>query len=110
MFFFIGGINPKRHLLNQLHKPCPACLSQDTVNIVRIENKLSLFFIPLFPVSRGKPMYLCERCGWTSHDMSRDPTHNVPRFPDRHAIHCRNCGLFVESRGYQFCPYCGGHL
>ncbi len=65
MFFFIGGVQPKTMTLDDTPRLCPACgLAQ--ARLKRIDHYLSLFFIPLFPVKRGEPAVICDRCGAVS--------------------------------------------
>ena len=62
MFFFIGGIQPKTITLDDTPAICSACgLAQ--ARLRRVDHYLSLFFIPLFPVKRGRPLLICDRCG-----------------------------------------------
>ena len=65
MFFLIGGVQPKTVSVDDTPRLCPACgLAQ--ARLKRIDHYLSLFFIPLFPVKRGEPVVICDRCGVVS--------------------------------------------
>ena len=102
MFFLIGGVQPKTVTLEDAPRLCPVCgLAQ--ARLRRVDHYLSLFFIPLFPVKRGDPVVICDRCGAISapdEPMRRDSA--VRRPADR----CRQCG-FVLEQDFRYCPNCG---
>ncbi len=62
MFIFIGGITPRIKRLNEEPGICPNC-GHSSLYRVRIDHYLNIFFIPLFPVKKGSPVYLCKKCG-----------------------------------------------
>jgi len=102
MFFFIGGMQPKTVTLEDTPRLCPACgLAQ--ARLRRIDHYLSLFFIPLFPVKRGDPLVICDRCGTVStpdEPMRRSGSPGLP------ASRCSQCG-FVLEQDFKYCPNCG---
>lgn len=102
MFFFIGGIQPKTVTLDESPRLCPACgLAQ--ARLRRIDHYLSLFFIPLFPVKRGDPVVICDRCGAASNPdqpIGRAGNAGLP------ATRCSQCG-FVVDKDFRYCPNCG---
>ncbi|SPF39937.1 hypothetical protein SBDP1_280015 [Syntrophobacter sp. SbD1] len=62
MFFLIGGVQPKSVTVDETPRICPGCgLAQ--ARLKRVDHYLSLFFIPLFPVKKGDPVLICDRCG-----------------------------------------------
>lgn len=65
MFFFFGGITP-RTLVKQTGLACRSC--GGPLSEVQIDHVLSLFFMPFWTVSRGKPYLACSRCGWQQGD------------------------------------------
>lgn len=103
MFFLIGGIQPRTTTVDDTPRLCSHCgLAQ--ARLKRIDHYLSLFFIPLFPVKRGEPVVICDRCGAVS-----PPEHPMGRHPlaggsgrDR----CARCGAPVEA-DFRYCPHCG---
>lgn len=107
MFFFIGGISPRIKKLVELPGICPRC-GLSTLYLVRLDHYLHLFFIPLFPVKKGRAVRLCENCGleiseqdtWTSRPEDMN---------SRAAGTCPGCGRLLEP-GFRFCPYCGRPL
>lgn len=104
MFFFIGGVQPKTVTLDEGRRLCPACgLAQ--AQLKRIDHYLSLFFIPLFPVKRGQPVLICDRCGAISPDEGYQQAAPAPA--DGSA--CPRCGAHVEST-FRYCPQCGSRI
>ncbi|MFP5213380.1 MAG: zinc ribbon domain-containing protein [Acidobacteriota bacterium] len=102
MFFFIGGIQPRTVTIDETPRLCPACgLAQ--ARLRRVDHCLSLFFIPLFPVKRGEPVLMCDRCGAVSPPDA--PPGGVAMAADR----CRKCGFRVES-DFRYCPHCGSRI
>jgi len=104
MFFFIGGIQPKTVLIDGQARACPACGSLK-VYLKRVDQYLSLFFIPLFPVKRGIPFLVCEICNsiFDEHGLRMDVGQkgSVRR--------CPYCGRFI-AHDFIFCPYCGKRI
>lgn len=104
MFFFIGGIQPKTVTLDASRRLCPTCgLVQ--AQLKRIDHYLSLFFIPLFPLKRGQPVLICDRCGAISPE--EDYQRTAPPPSDRRV--CPRCGARVEST-FHYCPHCGSRI
>lgn len=102
MFFFIGGIQPKTVTVEDTPRLCPQCgLAQ--ARLKRVDHYLSLFFIPLFPVKRGEPVVICDRCGTVS-----SPDQPVGRIlPSRFGQNrCSRCGSPLEAE-FRYCPHCG---
>lgn len=104
MFFFIGGIQPKTVELDNTPRLCPYCgLAQ--ARLKRVDYYLSLFFIPLFPVKRGEPVLICNRCEAAS--SPDQPVQSPPHAFSADA--CAKCGRPVE-RSFSYCPHCGTRL
>ena len=100
MFLFIGGIQPRKVQLDTNPRPCPRC-GLTLARRVRLDHYLSLFFVPLFPVKRGRPFLECQRCGPVGGvDPEGGPAPAPP--PPR----CPACGARLEPE-FRFCPYCG---
>jgi len=101
MFFFIGGIQPKTVLVDRQARTCPAC-GHLKVFLKRVDNYVSVFFIPLFPVKRGTSFLTCENCNtifdehgsWIDVERTEDETR------------CLYCGRSLGP-DFIFCPYCG---
>ncbi|MGB4704788.1 MAG: zinc ribbon domain-containing protein [Candidatus Saccharicenans sp.] len=105
MFFFIGGITPKIKKVAELPESCPGC-GQSSLYLVRIDHYLNLFFIPLFPVRKGKPFRLCEKCGL---EMPDEALSQFEESKISFTGFCPGCGRTVRPE-YRFCPFCGRSL
>lgn len=105
MFFFIGGVQPRTIVLEDSARICPSCgLAQ--ARLKRIDHYLSLFFIPLFPVKRGEPVLMCDRCGAMS---LPDRPHEDLQPAGRRLMACRRCGRSLEP-SFHYCPHCGADV
>jgi hypothetical protein len=106
MFFFIGGIQPRSIEIDNKARMCPSCgLYQ--AKLKRVDNYLSLFFIPILRVKKGNPFLLCRRCGVASKQTGGEPPllSNEIQQINR----CPRCGSLIE-KGFNFCPFCGGRV
>jgi ribosomal protein L37E len=104
MFFLIGGLQPKTVTLDETVRVCSACgLAQ--ARLKRVDHYLSLFFIPLFPVKKGRPVVICDRCGAIS------PLDGDSRgaFQSARRDSCPQCG-FPVTRDFRYCPSCGTRI
>jgi len=108
MFFFIGGLTPKIKKLDDQPKICPRC-GQASFYKVRIDSYLNLFFIPICPVKRGQPFYLCENCRLKSPESRESFSGQEQGFSSSRPSFCPQCGQPV-SPDFRFCPYCGQAL
>lgn len=105
MFFFIGGIQPRTVRLEKHAGACPNC-SHFEVYLKRVDQYISVFFIPLFPIKRGVPFVACENCD----SLFESPVH-MGRQDYREAgpetdPRCGSCGRAVKP-DFSYCPYCG---
>jgi len=98
---FIAGVQPRARTLDNNPRLCPLCGGVEAY-LKRVDHYLSIFFIPIFPVSRGKPAIICERCGGISDEMG----HAVGARMMGSDVSCKHCGRALE-REFAFCPYCG---
>jgi hypothetical protein len=101
MFFFIGGVQPKTVTLTKQTKRCPIC-GHPEICQKRVDHYLSLFFIPLFPVKRGIPFWICENCD-THFDAQGSP---LSLSYGAGTKLCPYCGRSVGD-DFIYCPYCG---
>jgi len=124
MFFLIGGLEPRREVLDPGPLPCPSC-GKRAARIEQVRSYLSLFFIPLIPVRRGEPYLVCERCGAVrplrGDDAAGFPEAYSPEtyegldqelageLEDDGPLTCAECGGPVEPE-FDYCPYCGTRL
>jgi predicted RNA-binding Zn-ribbon protein involved in translation (DUF1610 family) len=101
---FIGGIGPRKKRLESHPRICPGCgLAQ--AYLVRSDDYLSLFFVPILRIRKGRPMIQCERCGHTSDENGRAYSTGM----DLRARRCTRCGTSLES-DFHYCPQCGRAL
>ncbi|MBN1836346.1 MAG: zinc ribbon domain-containing protein [Spirochaetales bacterium] len=124
MFFFIGGLEPRREVLDPGPFRCPSC-GRKTARIEQVRSYLSLFFIPLFPVRKGEPYLVCESCGAVG-PLRGEQTAGFPEayVPETYEdlddelagelnegspFTCPECGGPIEPE-YEYCPYCGKRL
>jgi len=101
---FIGGIGPRRKKLDSQPRTCSNCgLSQ--AYLVRTDDYLSLFFIPILRIRKGQPYVECEQC---KHVTDETGKVYVPG-TELEVIRCRGCGESL-ARDFHYCPYCGAKL
>jgi hypothetical protein len=100
-FFFIGGVQPKVTRLDERPRRCPRCgLHQAYMS--RVDQYLSLFFIPVLRVKTGEPQLVCDRCGAAGPESG-------PADAPADAKSCRFCHRTFPA-DYTFCPACGRRL
>jgi RNA polymerase subunit RPABC4/transcription elongation factor Spt4 len=96
VFFLIGGLGPRETVLKEPAAACPAC-GRPAFRSARLDQYLTLFFIPVLRVRKGTPYRICSACG------ARDEA--AAGWPDRTRA-CRVCGRRLEA-DFAFCPRCG---
>ena len=124
MLFFIGGLQPRREVLEAGPFGCPRC-GRKSARIEQVRSYLSLFFVPLVPVRRGEPYLVCADCGAAAPLGSGGPA-GFPeaydpetyegldeeldeRLEDTGPLTCSECGMPIEPE-FDYCPYCGRKL
>jgi hypothetical protein len=102
VFFFIAGIQPKTVELDGHPRMCSSCgLYQ--ARLKRVDQYLSVFFIPVLRVKKGGPFIQCQSCGSLFRESGQEAWRGPLTKPqDR----CPHCGLLLEP-GFRFCPSCG---
>ncbi|MFQ5841816.1 MAG: zinc ribbon domain-containing protein [Thermodesulfobacteriota bacterium] len=98
---FIAGVHPKAKTIDSNPRLCPLC-GEAQAYLKRVDHYLSIFFIPIFPVNRGKPAIICERCGGISDEMG----HGIGIRTTAGDSVCRRCGRELKGE-FDYCPYCG---
>jgi hypothetical protein len=101
---FIGGVQPRSRRLESDPRTCPSCGAAKAY-LKRTDHYISLFFIPLIPISRGQPMLACESCGGVFDERGQSVY-----LPSGDGLkRCLGCGERVEP-SFTYCPYCGRRL
>jgi ribosomal protein S14 len=101
---FIAGVAPKIKVLDQNPRRCSVC-GLHQAYYKRTDHYLSLFFIPIFRVKKGKPFIICDHCEQAGYGLGPD----VDRQQPEEASRCKNCGQGVAG-DFKFCPYCGKRI
>jgi RNA polymerase subunit RPABC4/transcription elongation factor Spt4 len=105
MFFLIGGIQPKTVVLEKQAGACPVC-AHTGISIKRVDQYLSLFFIPLFRIKRGVPAPMCDHCkSILDADQSGGYYKTVAKEKK-----CSRCARIIHDEEFFYCPYCGNRL
>ncbi|EFJ50170.1 hypothetical protein VOLCADRAFT_58546 [Volvox carteri f. nagariensis] len=111
-FFFVGGVSQKTVVLRTLAQRCINCGSQ-VLREERVDNVLSIFFLPVWTISKGTAFITCGTCGWTSFEdqtqLPPPPSPRLPQLPSRQSASCPGCGRHVQP-DFAFCPSCGRSL
>ncbi|MCE5198191.1 zinc ribbon domain-containing protein [bacterium] len=63
-FFFVFGIAPRETYIGTENRFCSYCGRETPHTIYARRMWFSLFFIPLFPVSRKQIIMRCNSCGF----------------------------------------------
>ncbi|KAI8049091.1 hypothetical protein BDF22DRAFT_244559 [Syncephalis plumigaleata] len=70
LYLIMIGLSPKRKWLKKTARTCPMCGACALMQ-TRVDQRLSLFFIPLFPIVRGHRAWICHRCGYVDRPGAR---------------------------------------
>ena len=101
---FIGGVGPRRKKLENHPRICSGCgLSQ--AYLARVDDYLSLFFLPILRIRKGQPFVECERCGHVTDETGKVYAAGT----NLRAINCHRCGETLEKH-FRYCPHCGSEL
>ena len=102
MFFFIGGIQPKTRIVDNVARRCPNCGLHQAF-LQQVDHYLSIFFIPLVRVRKGTPFLYCQRC---QQAVGNGANHRPMAPQTSAAIQCNRCGRRLD-REFSYCPFCG---
>lgn len=102
---FIGGVQPRKIKVSDAKRTCPNC-GLMTVEEKRIDHYLSLFFIPLVPIKRGEPFWVCSHCNLIQDQAGRPAALSAPQAGGRYCSSCQKD--FLDT--FDYCPYCGRRL
>jgi rubredoxin len=98
---FIGGVQPKTRDLEGSPRTCPRC-GEPRARLRRTDTYISLFFIPLIPISKGEPFVACEGCGHVFDERGE----RLEALGEGRRPRCPGCGHRLES-SFTYCPHCG---
>jgi hypothetical protein len=101
---FIGGVQPKTQNMEANPRTCPHC-GQPRAYLKRRDTYVSLFFIPLIPISRGEPFVVCEGCGHVFDERGQ----RLAALQEGRKKLCPGCGERLEP-SFTYCPYCGNRV
>jgi len=104
MFFFIAGVQPKTTDIDALPRMCPAC-GLYRARLKRVDHYLSIFFLPILRVKKGRTFLECQQCG----NLSEESGEAWVGAQKRSDHECLHCGRTLEAT-FSFCPYCGKPL
>jgi hypothetical protein len=74
MFLLLGAKSVKRPVKNglRLRRRCARCQYLSDLREHSFRQYFTLFFIPLFPISKGESLLVCDRCGATFYIQPED--------------------------------------
>jgi len=98
---FIGGIGPRQKRLDEQPRHCSNC-GLSRAYLTRVDDYLSLFFIPLLRVRKGEPFIRCERCGHVTGEAGQVYSPGT----DLRRPRCHRCDASVQG-DFRYCPQCG---
>lgn len=115
--FLLIGINPVKKVKDiTLRRHCPHCDDIRNFREVQYRQFLSLFFIPILPLSKPGTVFSCVTCGYSiSSEFAAQPVPEDCIHPtnhgDRAVILCPRCEgpMFVPIKDHRLnvtCPHC----
>lgn len=115
--FLLIGINPVKKVKDiVLRRHCPHCNDIRNFQEVQYRQFLSLFFIPILPISKPGTVFTCVTCGYSiSKEFAAQPVpeNNYPPVDhgERIVLICPRCeGPMIvplrEHRLHVTCPHC----
>ena len=74
--FLLFGTHPSQSIVNTVTFDCNYCGQHATQNVVKVANKFTIFFIPLFTF--GKSFYVqCSNCGGVTDLTEAQANHSL---------------------------------
>lgn len=111
-FLFIIGIMPRETPRGQVVRYCPVDGRETMHTLIDRRMWFTLFFIPLFPVSRKQTIARCGECGYgrrAEADREEEVPTRVGAPGERAAGVCPSCGGRVAPDAI-YCQQCGLRL
>jgi hypothetical protein len=121
-FFFIAGTKPISKKVEGglvVRERCANCGMLSEIEEHSWKTYLTVFFIPVFPISTGERVLTCNRCGASRRLMRRDVESgsvgesSSPPEPEGRVINCVYCGESVRTPALPgmsvnvSCDHCG---
>jgi hypothetical protein len=112
MFLLLGAKTVKTPVKNglNLRKHCDRCRLLSDLREHNLRQFFTLFFIPIFPISKGESMLICNRCG-ASFYIQPD---NHPASEMESAFNSASDPKEISARDAEklviVCDYCQGRL
>ncbi|KMT11640.1 hypothetical protein BVRB_5g109540 [Beta vulgaris subsp. vulgaris] len=106
-FLFVGGVDQKvGQVLKTGVSRCINCNSK--ADLVKYDNVLKLFFVPVWKWPGKKPLLHCNTCNlFFPESLSKTTSSSLPS--DNDVLRCHSCARLVDA-DYRFCPFCGVSL
>ncbi|MBW1698142.1 MAG: zinc ribbon domain-containing protein [Deltaproteobacteria bacterium] len=99
--FLIAGISPKIKTVDNTPRRCPSC-GLTRAYLKRIDHYFTLFFVPIFPVKKGEPVLVCDRC----QEQGFEYRGVEEPWQPKEVQMCSQCGRTLD-KSFLYCPYCG---
>lgn len=112
MFILFGARTVKTPVKNglNLRKPCDRCRLLSDLREHSLRQYFTLFFIPIFPISKGESMLVCNRCSASFYIRPEDyPAPETDVFFQPADATKLGSALEAEKRVI-VCDYCNGRL
>lgn len=112
MFILFGSKTVKMPLKNglNLRKHCDRCRLLSDMQEHSSRQYFTLFFIPVFPISKGESVLVCDRCGATFYIQAED--YLVPE--TENSFHSAGAPKRGSAPGPEkmvfICDYCKGRI
>jgi hypothetical protein len=112
MFILFGAKTVKTPVKNglNLRKRCDRCHLLSDLREHSFRQYFTLFFIPVFPISKGESLLVCNRCGASFYIQAEDYFAAEMEGPPYVAGATKNESAPNPERMVIVCDYCEGRL
>ena len=112
MFLLLGAKTVKTPVKNglNLRKPCDRCRLLSDLREHSFRQYFTLFFIPIFPISKSESMLVCSRCGASFYIQPEDHLTSEMERPFYSASDARKVSPPDAEKLVIVCDYCQGRL
>jgi hypothetical protein len=112
MFLLLGASTvqtPVKNGLN-LRKPCDSCRLLSDLREHSFREYFTIFFIPVIPISRGKSMLVCKRCGASFYIRPEDHLASEMESTVDSSTDTKKISAPDAEKMVIVCDYCQGRL